>query len=277
MSLGSDQGEVGFGCSGPRKAGAVGAMGPRSAEMTVLNCVLAWPSRGACSCWVTAGNWWVDIDGERATTVRSRCQPPGTDRSCEPRAASRAVDGGHGAAGHAKRCSIGLSPRLEVRPSGTEGAGTGGRFVAARRHAPDAGAATPLSLLLGMAFVVLPVMVLVLSVPTWEQRAVDAQDAARAAARALASATSVQSAESSAGAAVQAVMEADGLAASQYTASLSGELVPGATVRATVSVEVPIGELPGLGAMGDLHYTASSTAHVDSYEDSTGGGGLLGP
>ena len=43
--------------------------------------------------------------------------------------------------------------------------------------------ATALTLMLGVGFLVLPVMVLVLTLPTWEQRVVDAQDAARSAAR----------------------------------------------------------------------------------------------
>jgi hypothetical protein len=138
----------------------------------------------------------------------------------------------------------------------------------------DAGVATPLTLLLGMALVVLPVMVLVLSVPYWEQRAVDAQDAARAAVRALASATSSESGELYANQVVATVMEGDGLPAGEFEASYSGDLVPGGVVKATVSVEVPVGVFPGLGAMGDLRYSASSEAHIDSYEGSAVGGAL---
>lgn len=134
--------------------------------------------------------------------------------------------------------------------------------------ASDRGAATPLTLMLGVAFILLPVMVLVLTIPAWEQRAVDAQDAARAAARALATAGNWENGESSANEAVDAVLYGDGLPADEVSVAYNGSLVPGSTVTASVTVVVPAGEVPGLGSIGELHYTASSTEHVDSYEDS---------
>ena len=132
----------------------------------------------------------------------------------------------------------------------------------------DHGAATPLTLMLGVAFVLLPVMVLVLSIPAWEQRAVDAQDAARAAARALATATNWQDGEGSADQAVEEVVGSDGLPADQVQVGYDGSLVPGGTVTASVTVVVPAGQVRGLGWIAQLHYTARSTQHVDSYEDS---------
>jgi hypothetical protein len=178
---------------------------------------------------------------------------------------------------HLVAMTVEMEPKLATGPSGFC------RVVRGWRRADllstwqqGAGAATPLSLLLGLAFIVFPVMMLVLSVPTWEQRSVDAEDAARAAARALATADSTQGAVALANQAVAAVMQADGLSAGEFEANYRGELIPGATVTATVSVQVPVGEVPGLGALGDLRYTASSTAHVDSFEDSLTGG-ALGP
>ena len=53
------------------------------------------------------------------------------------------------------------------------------------------------------------------------------------------------------------------------TVTYSGSLDPGGTVTAAVTVVIPAGNLPGLGFVGELHYTASSTEHVDSYRDSS--------
>jgi hypothetical protein len=195
---------------------------------------------------------------------------PGLSRRGRPRPALRSFRGA------SPRAGPGLLIGGRPRPKGPIGASERGRHsnCGSARQSPNAGAATPLTLLLGMAVIFFPVTMLVLSVPTWEQRLVDAQDAARAAARALATANSVQDAETLANQAVAAVMEADGLPAGQFQATYSGELVPGALVRAAVSVQVPISQVPGLGAVGDVHYTATATAHVDSYEDSTTGGAL---
>jgi protein-disulfide isomerase len=131
------------------------------------------------------------------------------------------------------------------------------------------GSAVPLSLLLGTALIVLPVVVLVLTLPTWEQRAVDAQDAARTAARALVTADDWGDGVSAADEAVTQLVAGDGLPPTDLSVSYSGSFVPGGSVTAAVTVVIPAGNLPGLGFVGQLHYTASSTDHVDSYRDSS--------
>ena len=131
------------------------------------------------------------------------------------------------------------------------------------------GSAIPLTLLLGTTLIVMPVMVLVLTLPTWEQRAVDAQDAARTAARALVTADDWDDGISAADEAVSQLVAGDGLPPADLTVTYSGSLTPGATVSAAVTVVIPAGNLPGLGFVGALHYTASSTEHVDSYRDSS--------
>jgi hypothetical protein len=131
------------------------------------------------------------------------------------------------------------------------------------------GSAIPLTLLLGTTLIVMPVMVLVLTLPTWEQRAVDAQDAARTAARALVTADNWDDGISAADEAVSQLVAGDGLPPSDLTVTYSGSLDPGGTVSAAVTVVIPAGNLPGLGFVGALHYTASSTEHVDSYRDSS--------
>jgi hypothetical protein len=139
-----------------------------------------------------------------------------------------------------------------------------------KRYAQDQrGSAIPLSLLLGTALIVLPVMVLVLTLPAWEQRAVDAQDAARIAARALVTADNWDDGVSAADQAVAQLEAGDGLPPTDVTVSYSGSLDTGGSITAAVTVVIPAGNLPGLGFVGQLHYTASSTEHVDSYGDSS--------
>ncbi len=137
-----------------------------------------------------------------------------------------------------------------------------------RRYPVDQGTSTPLSLVLGLGLVVMPVLVLVLTLPTWEQRTVDAQDAARNAARALVTADDWGDGVAAADQAVYEIVSSDGLVAADVALRLAGSLAPGATVTASVTVVVPAGNFPGLGFIGALHYTASSTEHVDAYRDS---------
>ena len=115
----------------------------------------------------------------------------------------------------------------------------------------------------------MPVMVLVLTLPAWEERAVDAEDAARDAARALVTADNWGDGVYAANDVVAQIVAGDGLPASDITVAYSGSLDPGASVTAVVTVVIPAGNIPGLGFVGQLHYTASSTEHVDSYRDSS--------
>lgn len=129
----------------------------------------------------------------------------------------------------------------------------------------DLGSATPLSLMLGLSMIVLPVMLLVLTVPTWEQRAVDAQDAARNAARQLVVAQDWAGGVAAANQSLVADAANDGLAVGDLTANYSGSLAPGGEVTATVTITVPVGRVPLLGFVGTMHYVARSTEHVGSY------------
>jgi hypothetical protein len=146
------------------------------------------------------------------------------------------------------------------------------RCCRTRRRGPardEHGSAIPLTLMLGVSLLVVPVMVLVLTLPTWEERTVDAQDAARDAARALVTADDWGDGVSSANDAVSQIIVGDGLPAGDVTVTYSGSLDPGGAVTAAVTVVIPAGNVPGLGFVGELHYTATSTEHVDSYRDSS--------
>lgn len=132
----------------------------------------------------------------------------------------------------------------------------------------EVGSSTPFTLLIGVGLIVVPVMVLVLVLPTWEQRTVDAQDAARSAARALAAADDWSEGVAGADQLVYEMVANDGLPAGDVTAEYEGSLAPGGAVTASVTVAVPVGEVPGLGFVGTMHYTATSTQHVDTYRGS---------
>ena len=123
----------------------------------------------------------------------------------------------------------------------------------------------PLTMMLGLGLLVIPVLLIVLTLPTWEERSVDARDAAANAARALATAGTWTTGVAAADQTVAEAVTNDGIAPTQIVTSYRGALTPGATVTATVTVTIPAGMVPGIGAFGALHYTASSTQHVDSY------------
>jgi hypothetical protein len=114
---------------------------------------------------------------------------------------------------------------------------------------------------LGLGLIVMPVLVLVLTLPTWEQRTVDAQDAARNGARALVMADDWDDGVAAADQTVYEIVSSDGLVAGDVSLRLAGS-------SASVTVLVPAGNFPGLGFIGTLHYTASSTEHVDAYRGS---------
>ena len=123
----------------------------------------------------------------------------------------------------------------------------------------------PLTMMLGLGLLVIPVLLLVLTLPTWEQRTVDARDIAAQAARALVTADTWTAGLSAADQTVTEETANDGLNPTDVTASYNGTLTPGATVTATITVIIPAGAIPGIGHFGTLHYTASSTQHVDTY------------
>lgn len=137
-----------------------------------------------------------------------------------------------------------------------------------RRDCAEQGSVTPVTLLLGLVFIVFPVLVLVLSLPAWEQRSVDAQDAARVAVRAMVTADNWPDGLTAALEAVAAVAGGDNIPANEVSLSMTGSLEAGALVSASVTVLVPGGDIPFLGLVGPLHFTATSTTHVDSYRDS---------
>ena len=128
----------------------------------------------------------------------------------------------------------------------------------------------PLTMTLGLGLLVIPVLLLVLTLPAWEERTVDARDAAANAARVLATATSWTAGVTAADQMVAEMTANDGLPPSEVNVGYTGALTPGATVTAVVTVTIPAGMIPGIGSFGTVHYTAQSTQHVDTFRSVTG-------
>jgi hypothetical protein len=125
--------------------------------------------------------------------------------------------------------------------------------------------AAPITMALGVGLILLPIIALVLVLPTWAERTSDARDAARNAARALATANDWDSGVDAANRTVQEIATNNGLSPSDVQTNYSGALVPGATVTATITVTIPAVRFPGLAAFGATHFTANSTQQVDLY------------
>jgi len=123
----------------------------------------------------------------------------------------------------------------------------------------------PLSLTLGLGLMVIPVLLLVLTLPTWEARTVDARDAAAAAARTLVTSDSWGGGVASADQLVQEIGATDGVGSDAISVSFQGSLTRGAEVSARVTVLIPAAQIPLIGAVGSLHYSATSTQLVDEY------------
>lgn len=123
----------------------------------------------------------------------------------------------------------------------------------------------PLSLVLGLGLLLIPVLLLVLTIPTWEARTVDARDAAATAGRTLVTADSWSAGVSAAVQAVEEIGANDGIARSELTTQFQGSLTRGSTVTVEVTIDIPAAEIPLIGTVGSVHYTAVSSQLVDQY------------
>jgi hypothetical protein len=142
--------------------------------------------------------------------------------------------------------------------------------VRVRAARGDESGFAPLTMVLGVGLVIVPVLLLVLTIPTWLERSVDARDAAANAARTLATANNWQSGTLAANQTVSQLIANDGLNPNLVSVTYAGDLNPGDTVTARVTVTIPAGVIPGIGNYGTVRYTATSTQHVDTYKADNG-------
>jgi hypothetical protein len=121
-------------------------------------------------------------------------------------------------------------------------------------------------LALGVGLLLLPVALLVLTLPTWSERQTDAREMAREAGRTVATAGSCDPA---AARAVVDTMAANlGVAAPDVAVSLDcapGPLPPRRELTVSVTVRIPAVSVPGVGAVGAWSWTARHRETIDAY------------
>jgi hypothetical protein len=130
------------------------------------------------------------------------------------------------------------------------------------RLGDDRGEAAPISLLLILGGLILPLMFLIALGARIELAHVDAQQAARDAVRAAVEAPDAAAADADANAAF--AREQAGTSA-RMVGSLTGTFAPGEVMNAKVTVAVPIGSLPFLGHIGTVVVHGQAAAPVDRY------------
>jgi hypothetical protein len=118
------------------------------------------------------------------------------------------------------------------------------------------------SALIVLAGVLLPLLFVIPLFARLEQAKLAADQAARDAVRA---ATLAPTGAQATTAAQQALEREQQQTRRPLQLTLSGSFQRGATLRADVNAQVPIGHLPGLGDFGTLTLTAHASAPVDRY------------
>ncbi|CAN5806260.1 MAG: hypothetical protein M3425_07045 [Actinomycetota bacterium] len=118
---------------------------------------------------------------------------------------------------------------------------------------------------LGIGLLVLPMALLVLLLPTWLERQSMARVAAQEAARSVVVAADPQQAGTIASQVVTRIAVNYGLPAEAITVRISGGLDRGQVVTATVSVDMPATNFPGLTEVGGFSYTTAHREVIDPY------------
>jgi hypothetical protein len=109
------------------------------------------------------------------------------------------------------------------------------------------------------------VALVVLTFPTWNERADAARAAADGAARAVATADTWEGGVAKANSAVDETVANYDLAPGDLTLELDGALERGAEVTARVTFVVPGADLPLVGEIGSFRRSVSHTERVDEY------------
>jgi hypothetical protein len=118
-----------------------------------------------------------------------------------------------------------------------------------------------LPLVIGL--ILIPLGLLVLSVPTWVERQQAATEAAAEAARAVVTGTGSGNGVAAARAVVDEVAASHGLPAGSLRLELDAG-GRGQPVTARVTVEIPMAPLPGLGRLPAVQWTAT---HIERFPD----------
>jgi hypothetical protein len=128
----------------------------------------------------------------------------------------------------------------------------------------DEGAFVAIEFVAGVAFLLLPVLLLVTALPRWSERQHAAVVAAREAVR-VAIAQWPNDASRAANATAREVASNYGVPTSDLSVSLASDDARGGQVRATVTIVMPALVVPLMGRVGSFHWTTSYALRVDDY------------
>jgi hypothetical protein len=131
-----------------------------------------------------------------------------------------------------------------------------------RRLRGDRGS-TAIELPLAVGLILLPVAVLVMVIPQWPERQTVATAAAKEAATLYATASTPEEGAVAAQAAVAQTAANYGLRSLDL--QLGGSWCRGCTVTANVTVEIPAMQVPLIGQVGGVSWTAHSSSRVEDY------------
>lgn len=127
------------------------------------------------------------------------------------------------------------------------------------------GGTAALELPLAVGLLLVPVALVVVSLPAWPERQTVARAAAAEASRAVALAASWDEGLDEAQATVADAARNAALAPGDLALDVAGALERGATVTARVTVDMPALALPLVGTVGRWSWTAAHTERVDDY------------
>jgi len=136
------------------------------------------------------------------------------------------------------------------------------------RRSDEAGAVV-IEWVLAVGLLLLPMLGL-FSFPAWVERQNMARLAAQEASRAVAVASDTDSGTARGNQLVDEIARNHGVDPATVSVSYEGQTTPGGTVSATVTVQMPALNLPGLGTVGSVAYSARHQELVDMYRSATG-------
>lgn len=128
-----------------------------------------------------------------------------------------------------------------------------------------AAGSVPIEFALGVGVLVLPVALLVLTLPQWAERQSAARLAAREAARAVVLADTGPAGVAAGHDAAARVAANHGIDPSDFTVAFTGAVVRGEAVTASVTARFPATAFPGLADVAAFTWTATHTEQVDHY------------
>ena len=138
-----------------------------------------------------------------------------------------------------------------------------------RWFSDDSGVSGALDMTLAVGLLMLPIVMLVASLPRWVETRSMAELAAQEAARTLALADDQTFGEAAGEAAARQIAVNHGVDASTMAVRFSGILDWGQEVTASVTVPMPILDLPLIGTFSIGDFTANHTERVDDYRSFT--------